>query len=185
MQAKDEQIDGRERPHADCLPAAPPLPAMASGRHGWTIVLISIGLVMIGLCVVIPQIDENRQLVYECEKLRVDLDQIEKQVAVNQEFVSRLGRDPAIAERLAQRQMSFIRKGARSMTLEGEADADRSPFSLVNVPPPPPVSEYRPVEGRIAGLCRDPRSRLYMIGAGLMLLAIGLVLGPNIVEAKA
>ena len=147
--------------------------------------LICLGIAMIAYCALVPQIDENRRLVYECEKLKLDLDQLQMQVAVNQEFVSRVGRDPALAERLAQRQMRFIRKGSSILELEGEKQAvDRSPFALVSLPPPKPLAPLKPAGGPVAQFCRDPRHRLYLIGAGLMLAAIGLILGSSLAEPK-
>jgi hypothetical protein len=52
-----------------------------------------------------------------------------------------------------------------------------SPFLLVSLPPPPPVAPYRPVGGRLAMLCLTGKSRLFLVGCGLMLCATGLVLG--------
>jgi hypothetical protein len=98
---------------------------------------------------------------------------------VSEEFLKQINEDPAVAERLAQLQMRFVRKGTSVLDLPelDAAEGQRSPFVLVTVPPPPPLPEYRPVGGRLASLCRDARSRLYMIGGGLMLMATGLVLG--------
>src|SRR5580698_6962616 len=54
---------------------------------GWTIAVLCIGLSLIAACVIIPQADANRRLAYERQRLRRDLDQIQKQVAVNSEFL--------------------------------------------------------------------------------------------------
>jgi len=147
-------------------------------HHGWTIMLISAGIGLIACCLLIPQSDENRLMSYECEKLKLDLQHLEKQVAVNQEFINRLGRDPALSERLAQRQMKFIRAGTKVLDLdERMLPGEESPFSLVSIAPPPRLPPPRLRSGTMAELCRDPKVRLYAIGAGMMLIACGLVLG--------
>jgi len=154
---------------------------------GWTVAALCFGIGLIACCVVIPQADANRRLVYEREKLKVDLDSIKKQVATNDEFLRRVGDDPNLAERLAQRQMKIIREGTRVLELKkagaagigskAAAAEDVSPFHLVAVAPPPPMPPYEPRGGRLAGLCYDPHRRLYLMGAGLFLMAAGLVCG--------
>jgi hypothetical protein len=149
-----------------------------NAHHGWTIMLISAGIGLIALCLLIPQSDENRLMAYQCQKLKIDLEHLDKQVAVNQEFINRLGHDSALVERLAQRQMKFIRAGTKVLQLdERHLPGEESPFSLVSIAPPRrlPPPELR--SGRMAELCRDPKVRLYVIGTGMMLIACGLVLG--------
>lgn len=127
---------------------------------------------------VIPAADENRRLVYEREKLKLDLDHIEKQISVNDEFLKRVADDPALLERLAQRQMKLVRAGTTVLELRGRPmGQDMSPYPLVTIPPPDPLSPYQPLGGRFANLCRHPRSRLILMGISLMLIASGLVLG--------
>lgn len=165
-----------ENPSTSALPTANCQPPT---RSGWTFILISIGISLIASCLLIPQADEIRDLRYQCAKLKLDLEHINKQVQVNEEFVQRVSQDPSLAERLAQRQMKFIRQGATVLELPNDPTQDdlSSPFLLATVPPPGPLAELQPVGGRFADLCRNTKSRLYMIGAGLMLLATGLVLG--------
>jgi hypothetical protein len=149
-------------------------------HHGWTIMLISAGIGLIALCLLIPQSDENRLMAYQCQKLKLDLEHLDKQVAVNQEFINRLGSDPALAERLAQRQMKFIRAGTRVLELdERMLPGEESPFSLVSIAPPPRLPPPQLRSGTMAELCRDAKVRLYVIGMGMMLIACGLVLGAN------
>lgn len=132
---------------------------------------------MIACCLLIPLADESRRLAWECQKLRIDLEHLTRQVEVNDEFIKRVGSDPALSERLAQRQMKFIRKGASVLELDEHRSEERSPFSLVRVAPPPPLPPCQPVPGRLAELCRDHHKRLYLLGGGLMLVGLGLVLG--------
>jgi hypothetical protein len=161
---------------------------------GWTLALLCAGIALIACTVLIPTADANRRLVYEREKLKLDLESIRKQVATNDDFLKRVADDPNLAERLAQRQMKIIRQGTRVLELKkqkqhpagagGAATAaagftadDMSPFHLVHVAPPPPLPPYKPVGGLLAGLCYNPHTRLYLTGIGLFLMAGGLVLG--------
>jgi hypothetical protein len=153
---------------------------------GWAFIALCVGIGLIACCVVIPQADANRRLVYEREKLRVDLDSIKKQVSTNEEFLRRVADDPNLAERLAQRQMRIIREGTRVLELKkakgvkgpGPATPDDvSPFHLVAVAPPPPMPPYEPQGGLLARVCYDPHQRLYLMGFGLLLMAAGLVCG--------
>ena len=140
--------------------------------------LISAGIGLIACCVVIPQSDENRLMAYECQKLKIDLEHLDKQVEVNQEFINRLGRDSGLMERLAQRQMKFIRQGTKVLELnEKWGPGEESAFSLVSIAPPRELPPPKLRSGRMAELCRDPKVRLYTIGVGMMLVACGLVLG--------
>ena len=54
-----------------------------------------------------------------------------------------------------------------------------SPFLLVTLPPPAEMPPYEPMGGKLSALCRDPKSQLYMTGAGLLMIACGLVLGSS------
>ena len=122
------------------------------------------------------------ELAWEREKLKIDLAYIQEQTRVQDEFLTRVADDPTLAERLAQRQMKIIREGTRVLKLKGrqeggEETAEMSPFHLVAVSPPPPLPPYKPIGGPFASLFYQPRTRLYLLGGGLMLLAAGLVLG--------
>jgi hypothetical protein len=154
---------------------------------GWTVAVLCAGICLIACCVIIPQADANRRLVYEREKLKIDLESIREQVTTNDEFLRRVADDPNLAERLAQRQMKIIREGTRVLELKqdgakggaggGMLPTDVSPFHLVAVAPPPPMPPYEPNGGRLARLCYDPHKRLYLMGTGLFLMAAGLVCG--------
>ena len=148
------------------------------GGGGWTLPLLCAGLALIACCVLIPQADGNRRLSYERQMLKMDLESIEHQIAVNDEFLKKVAVDPTLAERLASRQMKVIPEGTRILELVHEQDGNTmSPFQLVSVPPPPPLPPYRPVGGTIARLCYDSHTRLYLLGAALTMVAVGLVLG--------
>jgi len=160
----------------------------------WSVVLLCIGLALVCACVIIPQADANRRLVYEREKLQRDLSQIQKQHDVNQEFLRRVQDDPQLAERLALRQMKMIPRGMATLDLNPTA-ADSpehpaiaaaddsaqqvSPFVIVNVPPPPALPPYRPLGGILAAICLKPQAALLVMSAAMMMIAVGLVLGPG------
>jgi hypothetical protein len=160
---------------------------MSSGTEGggWTIGILLIGLTAIGVCVVIPQADTNRRLAYERSKLQADLQQINEQASVNEAFLSKIESDPQLAQRLAQRQMKFIRQGESLLPIKSSKPADYtvaaeiSPFSLVRVPPPPALPPYEAAGGLLGQLLLDSHLRLYCLGGGLFLVAMALVLGSN------
>ena len=151
--------------------------AKASAGGGlWTIPLICAGIALIAACLIIPAADENHRLVYERERLKADLDQIHKQVDVNEEFLKRLNDDSRLLERLAQRQMKMVREGTSVLELKEQTKSrGMSPYGLVNVPPPDPMPPYKSVGGRLSDICRNPRANLYLTGGGLLMIAIGLV----------
>jgi hypothetical protein len=180
---------------------AAPLPAIAqaipssglrqaqSSRGTWTLVPLVLGLAAIAVCVVFPQIDANRRLDYERQKLVADLDQINRQTALNEEFLGKIEIDPQLAQRLAQRQMKFIRQGESVLPYKPRSTgsgvtsplsaAQESPFSLVRVPPPPAQAPYQPAGGIIGEAMLDSHFRLYCLAGGLFLVAVSLVLGSN------
>ncbi|MCC7351082.1 MAG: hypothetical protein IT446_10975 [Phycisphaerales bacterium] len=178
-----------DQPQAPSVPADAPIMAHASAvapepanrpaprAGGWTITLLCVGIALLACCIIIPQADANRRLAYQQQKLKADLEQIQKQAAVNEEFLKKVANDPTLAERLAQRQMKFVREGTSVLKLDGRDPVDGSPFLLVRVPPPPPQPPFHPPGGLMASICRNPQSRSYVMGAGLLLVACGLVLG--------
>jgi len=158
-------------------PAHPPT---ASGRDtsGWTIPILCLGLGLIAACVIIPQTEANRRLYYEHEKLVRELDQIHQQATINEEFLKKLDTDPQLAERLAERQMRIVPAGEKELPLKSVGpEQPTSPFSLVHIPPPAPLPAYQPVGGPLADLCRNEHTRLYLMGAAMFMVAIGLVFG--------
>jgi hypothetical protein len=181
----------RERPAAD--PTAETAAAIASAatagadvalappaRSGgaFTIPLICLGVGVIAMCLLIPAADEVRRLAYERDRLRADLEQLQKQVSTNDAFLQRVASDPVLAERLARRQLKMVPQGTQVLDLKSAAAAtstrDMSPFLLVTVPPPAPMPPYRSVGGVLANACRHPKTQLYLIGGSLMAIASGL-----------
>jgi hypothetical protein len=166
-----------EEPHVDTSMDAEPSATIVGGG-GWTIPLICIGMAIIACCVLVPAADENRRIAYETQRLEADLEQIKDQIQMNDQFLRRVSEDPSLSERLAQRQLKIIREGTGVLTLKGQATSrDMSPFDLVTLPPPPELPPYQPIGGAMSALCRHPRTRLYGLGIGMILVAAGLVLG--------
>jgi hypothetical protein len=162
--------------------------ATQKSSGGWTIVPLCIGLAAIAACVVIPQADANGRLRYERQKLVADLDQINQQASVNEAFLKKIEIDPQLAQRLAQRQMKFIRQGESLLPYKSQPRvvkastalaAEISPFSLVRVPPPAEQAPYQPDGGTLSFWLLDSHIRLYCLAGGLFLVAMGLILGSN------
>src|SRR5688572_19528474 len=98
--------------------------APRSRSDGWTIPLVCVGIGLIACCVIVPQTEANRRLVYEREKLKLDLRHVDRQIDVNDEFLRKLADDPTLAERLAQRQMKMVREGTNVLELRGLKNPD-------------------------------------------------------------
>lgn len=141
--------------------------------------MICAGIAVIACCLLIPAADENRRLAYERERLKRDLEHLQKQVHVNDEFLKRVSvGDASLMEYLAQGQMKLVREGTRVLKLNDNRTDDRfSPYKLVTLAPPPELAEYRPVGGIFSEWCRHPRSRLLLMGTGMLAIAVGLVMG--------
>src|SRR5688500_3724285 len=148
-----------------------------TGGGFFTIPLMCLGIGLIAMCLLIPAAAEHRRLAYEPETLQLDLEQLKTQEATNAAFLARLASDATLSERLARRQMKMVPEGTTVLQLKSnEIRSDMSPFLLTTVPPPPPMPEYRPVGGVLSAACRHPKTQLYMIGAGMLMIASGLVL---------
>jgi len=155
-------------------------PWASSGRDtsAWTIPLLCIGIATIACCILIPAAEENRHLTAETRHLQADLDQINHQIAVNDQFLKSVADDPTLLERLAQRQMKMVRSGEAVLNLKGEQSRPQlSPFLLTNLPPPALAMALQPGTGPLDKLSSDPRLRLFTMGGALMIMAAGLVLG--------
>jgi hypothetical protein len=172
----------------------PDEPSPSSQRSGGalTIPLICLGVGVIAMCLLIPAADEVRRLAYERDRLKADLEQLQKQVSTNDAFLDRVASDPVLAERLARRQMKMVPEGTAVLDLKtahataaARAQQDMSPFLLVTVPPPAPMPPYRPIGGALANACRHPKTQLYLIGGSLMAIASGLVLSRSSAPATS
>lgn len=156
------------------------MPGRGESSGAWTLPMLCAGIAILACCLLIPAADDNRKLAWERERLKQDLEQINRQIDVNSQFLKSVGEDPGLLERLAQRQMKLVREGTSVLNLkDATAHADMSPYLLLTIPPPPPMLEYRPVGGVFSNLCRHPRSRLFLIGTALLSIACSLILGES------
>lgn len=163
-------------PSATGGPSPPPVRGPIAGL--WTLLPVTAGLAVLACCVLIPQIDHNRRLLFQRQALRQHLEYLDQQIHINDGFLERVGRDPVLTDRLAQRYLKLIRENCSVLRLdEPRRPGDMSPFALVNVPPPPPAPTYQPVAWPLAEHIRNPRTRLWLMCGGLMLLGAGIVLG--------
>lgn len=180
LSAADDPVAEVAQTSAKSEVATPAAVDRKSSSSVWTIPALCIGIAVIACCILVPAADENRRIAYERERLKADLTQLQKQASVNDAFLAKLHQDPTLAERLAQRQMKMVREGTGVLKLNNSPDADLlSPYLLVTVPPPAEMPPYQPIGGMLAELVRPAKNQLYLIGLGLLMVAIGLVFGGN------
>jgi hypothetical protein len=158
-------------------------PQSDSDTSAWSIPLLCVGIAIIACCVLVPAADENRNLVMERAHLQADLTQINKQIAINDQFLKSVADNPTLLERLAERQMKLVRTGESVLKLKDNsalATAPMSPFLLLNLPPPAmAVDSPSPRSRLFTQLADRPRIRLFAMGAALLLMATALVLGAS------
>jgi hypothetical protein len=153
-------------------------------KGGWMVSILCAGIAVISICLLLPLAEENHQLAWQREKLKTDLVQLQQQVEINDQFLKKISNDPTLAERLAQRQMKFVREGSSILDLPVSGKEEMSPFQLVSLPNPAPIALYQPLGGAMSAVVRNPHLRLYLTGIGLLLLATGLVLGGESKQAE-
>ncbi len=159
---------------------AEPEATIEERSSAWTLPILCAGIAVLASCLIIPAADDNRRIVYEREHLAADLVQLKTQIDVNSQFLKSVGDDPALLERLAQRQMKMVRDGTSVLDLDdSKGRSDLSPYLLLSVPPPAALAEYKSLGGRFATLCRQPRARLFLIGGALLAVAFGLISGES------
>jgi hypothetical protein len=136
---------------------------------------------MVACALIVGQVELNRQVAWQRNKLKIDLDYLQAQVQQTEEYLKRIQTDPTMAERLAQRQMKQVREGSAILDVPGlPHQNDRNPFQLITIPPPKPLAPYQPRGDLLTSLFADQQRALCAIGIGLLLVAAGLVLGgPN------
>ena len=139
--------------------------------------LLCAGLAVVAACLIVPAAGQERRLGRERAELLRELDHLAEQARRNEEFLARLNRDPELAERLAARQLNRRPAGERLADLDGrETGVARSPFALLAVPDPPPLAADPPPTHLEAWL-GDRRRRLWTLGAAVVAVAAGLLMG--------
>lgn len=146
-----------------------------------------VGFGVVGACLLVPQVEQNRQVKWELDQLKAEQARVDEQIRVNDEFIKQVRVDPTLMSRLAQRQLRLMPEGTQVLEVKGVSGFDsRSPFQLTSVPAPQPVAAPSPVGGALLEPVRNGKVRLYLMGGALMLVAAGLVLdGPAKNSAKA
>lgn len=167
-----------------------PQPDPPPSGGAWALPILALGLGLIACGVIIPAADENRAQMYERARLQAELEGLDRQVALNAEFLHRIHADRELAERLASRQSGQAGEGmALLRQRQGQTNElgrfAMSPFALVatepKAGPPGPVSAPG---GQLASWCRNPRTRLGVLGTGLFACMIGLLGGGSRAENR-
>ena len=180
---RDRTTDNGNVPSPGDSPAPTPSDPAAASGGAWALPLLAFGLGLIACCLVIPATDDNRGLVFERERLRDELAGLERQVAVNDDFLNRIHGDLELAGRLAERQLRPSEPGVSTLSptpagRPGGGNFAMSPFALIRAEPEPYVLvPVPPAGGKLAAYCRRPRTRLAVLGGGLFCCMIGLLGG--------
>jgi hypothetical protein len=151
----------------------------------WALPLLAFGLGLIACCFIIPAADDTRTVMFERERLRAEMEGLQRQVALNDEFLDRIHSDRELALRLAARQRTEYEEGVGILTptwdppgAGGLGNFAMSPFALVAAEPAlQPPAPTPPQGGKLAAACRDPRGRLIVLGVGLFSCILGLLGG--------
>ncbi|HEY0010163.1 MAG TPA: hypothetical protein VGB55_15670 [Tepidisphaeraceae bacterium] len=180
--ADEEELEDEsdEVEEVEQVVATDPEPAVLQGSTGawWTLPTLFVGLSVVACAVLVPAADENRQALHELAKIEQEVAYFQKQSEVNKQFLEHVANDPALAERLAMRQLRMTRSESRMIHLPQRKDGfAMSPFALVHVDPPAPLPEYRSVGGLLGRWFNDTRRQIYFAGAGLLIAAAGVILG--------
>ena len=156
----------------------------ASAESAWALPLLALGLGLVACGVVIPEADANRAIADEKARLAAEVESLERQVELNEEFLGRVHADAELAQRLVQRQTrpgpdDTVRVLTPTPPGRGGTSFEMSPFALlkaetvVAAPPSPPVG------GRLADWCRHPRLRLIVLGLGMLACLLALLSGSS------
>jgi hypothetical protein len=147
----------------------------------WTLPLLAVALAVLSACVVLPQAEANRKQMYELARLEVELKHLLEQGELNGQFLERLGTDVDLSQRLAHRQMRLVPAGTAELALpeEGAAGSLVSPFGLVKLPAPQLSAGYTPIGGGWLDPLMDARTRLYVMGGAMLVMALGLIWEPG------
>jgi hypothetical protein len=169
------------------MPSLPDTSASNEPTGGaWALPLLALGLGLIACCFIIPATDDNRILVFERERIRMELATLTRQIELNEEFLGRIHSDHDLALRLASRQRWGAEEDVAVLWPTrpvrpgggGLGNFSLSPFALLVVPPQTAAVEpVPPAGGRLAQACRHPRARLVVLGTGLFACMLGLLAG--------
>ena len=169
--ASIEDAPQPEEPADDAAPAGP------TGAW-WTLPTLFAGIAVVACAVLVPAADENRRASHELAKIEQEVSYFREQSDVNKQFLDHVATDPTLAERLAMRQLRLARPDARPVDFsQPQSGFVMSPYALVHVDRPAPLPAYEPVGGVLGRWFNDTRRQIYFAGAGLLLVAAGVILG--------
>ncbi|GIW76315.1 MAG: hypothetical protein KatS3mg104_1378 [Phycisphaerae bacterium] len=144
----------------------------------WTLPMMCLGLTIIACALIVPAVDENRRELHQLTRLERDVNYFQMQSEVNKQFLEHVSTDPALAERLAMRQLRMTRPDSRIVQIPQTGNPfAMSPYALVTLDPPPPVPDYQPLGGVLSRYFLDPQTQIYLTGIGILLTAAGVILG--------
>jgi hypothetical protein len=163
-----------------------PLPAARPRVVGrllgiWPLLAVTAGMTTIAVCLLVPQVAQNRVVRAELLQLRAEHARIQAQVEANDALLKSLSTtaDPTLTARLAQRQLRILPAGTEALDLQGVPEEHRSPFQLVRVPAAATAAGGAAGGGGaqvpIPEFLADERTRLYLLAGALMLVAAGLI----------
>jgi len=172
--------------HAPAAPEGDGAGAFApagSGLMFW----ILIGLAVAGFapCVLLPVWRDYQAAALVVQREEAVVGQMQADVEKQRRAVEALRTDPAVAERLAQRELAYRRTGQRQVTVLGVPVSRVEPAPL---PPPQPVPPPPTLAGLLARLPRadydrifcEPRTRLVvMLMCGGLAAAALILYGPQ------
>jgi len=154
-----------------------------SGLMFW--VLIGLAVAGFAPCVLLPVWRDYQAAALVVQREAAVVGQMQADVEKQRRAVGALRTDPAVAERLAQRELSYRRPGQRQVTVSGVPVSHVEPAAL---PPPQPVPPPPTLAGLLARLPRadydrifcEPRTRLVvMLMCGGLAAAALILYGPR------
>ncbi|MFT3788518.1 MAG: hypothetical protein QM770_20495 [Tepidisphaeraceae bacterium] len=150
--------------------------------------LIVAGLAMVGAAVLAPLREESRSLAHDAFALQREVDQVNRQMQINRDFVAAVPTDPQLATRLAMRQHTDVgHTDTKSIALRGATTKPfaQSPFALTSLPPPEPLPAYSSdVPAALRSWLLDANRRSLVLGLGVFCVAAGLILGAMPTRSK-
>lgn len=177
----EQSVDPTAQLVSHSFDAKPVLTANASSRTGawWTLPMMCLGLGIIACALIVPAVDENRRELHQLARLERDVSYFQMQSDVNKQFLEHVSTDPALAERLAQRQLRMTRPDSRIVQIPqaGNHPFGMSPYALVTLDPPPPIPDYQPLGGMLSRYFLDSKNQVYLTGIGILMTAAGVILG--------
>jgi len=193
----DSRFVARADPNADFVTI--PKPTRTGGW--WSVVPILLGLLLVGVCVVVPAIRENDTLRHDLALLEREVNTAMEQARVNTAFVAAVQSDPKLRLRLeALHDQSVVKQSAAKPSGEKSSDNNRDAAPVDDLGPLEPMEieklrstlsalslpQVKPDSSPIATTNHIPMllwplthstPRVIVMGIGMLLIAWGLLFG--------